>query len=321
MIHLPRGVPVRQNVNPARINLPEAMGKLRGGSFSGYLSFQSQLGSGVILFQSGRLISAFFIDREENRRLIAYDAIARIFHISILGHASLNIYRMSDDLVLYLHALLHGRYLHKQKPLQEIDVRALLDDIRQNELSVCIRVFSQDKTALVFYEEGFALGFFHEGAQDLQATADLSASVAALPGAILDVLEIQSTDQLVLADLMGSADLHPIWQRTRKNLLEEQNKREQSAMRSSQEAQQRQRQQVQNLMKTVAGTYLGKFGVTQVEKAFAVVGPTVQKAEIEQFYLELQRLARLVASQAKINEMVLEMRARMKTNEVSEVSS
>ena len=117
MIFLPRGNPVRQKVNPARINLPEAMEKLRVGTFTGYLRFDASQGVGVILFKDGQLISSIFMNRETSERLIAYDAIARIFEVSILGNAVLNIYRMSAELVLGVHALLHGRYLQKEKDL------------------------------------------------------------------------------------------------------------------------------------------------------------------------------------------------------------
>ncbi len=63
MIHLPRGNPVRQKVNPARINLPEAMEKLRSSTFTGYLRFDAVQGTGIILFQSGKLISSILSTR------------------------------------------------------------------------------------------------------------------------------------------------------------------------------------------------------------------------------------------------------------------
>ena len=308
MIFLPRGIPVRKKVNPARINLPEAMEKLRIGTFTGYLRFDASQGAGVILFQDGQLISSIFIDKDESERLIAYDAIAKIFEVSILGSAILNIYRLSEDLVLGIHGLLHGRYLQKSQDLNHFDVRTQLDQIKDEGLTVCLRVYTDDQTALIFYDQGYALGFFHEGDSELEPTADVSTSVANLPGAKLDVLEIRSADEIVLADLMGSADLGPIWQRTRKLLLEERHKREETAMRSQKQTSERRRQHTLAIFKTIAGNHIGKFGVAQVEKAFAVVGADLNAGEMDKFYIDLRRLASLVAGQAKIMTMIDEMK-------------
>jgi len=308
MIFLPRGIPVRKKVNPARINLPEAMEKLRVGVFTGYLRFDAPQGTGVILFQSGQLISAIFIDKNESERLIAYDAIAKIFEISILGSAILNIYRLSEDLVLGIHALLHGRYLQKGQDLAHFDVREQIDKIKDESLTVCLRVYADDQMALIFYDRGYALGFFHEGNIELDPTADISTSVARLPGAKLDILEVRSVDEIVLADLMGSADLGPIWQKTRKLLLKERHKYEETNIRSQEQNQVKQRQQILATFKAIAGNHIGKFGVTQVEKAFAGVGANMTSGAIEDFYIELMRLSRLVASQSKIQIMIDEMK-------------
>ena len=310
MIFLPRGKPVRQKVNPARINLPEAMGKLRTGTFTGYLHFEAPQGAGVILFQKGQLISSIFIDNDESERLIAYDAIAKIFEISILGGAVLNIFSLSADLVLGVHALLHGRYLQKHQDLSCFDVRTQLDQIRDDGLTVCLRIYTDDQTALIFYDQGYALGFFHEGKTELETSADISTSVARLPGAKLDLLEIRDSDEIVLADLMGSANLGPIWQRTRKLLLEERHKREETAMRSQDQNQEQRRQRTLSTFKIIAGNHIGKFGVTQVEKAFLVVGADLRVEEMEKFYVDLHRLARLVAGQPKILTMIEEMKKK-----------
>lgn len=311
MIFLPRGNPVRQKVNPARINLPEAMEKLRVGTFTGYLRFDAQQGAGVILFQEGQLISSIFVDKDETERLIAYDAIAKIFEVSIMGDAVLNIFRLSVDLVLGIHALLHGRYLKKGQDLSCLDVRTQLEHIKTEGLTACLRIYAEDQTALIFYDQGYALGFFHEGQTELEPSADVSKSVAHLPGAKLDLLEIRSADEIVLADLMGSADLGPIWQRTRKLLLEERRNREETAIRSQEKSQERQREYTLSIFKTIAGNHIGKFGVTQVEKAFAAVGPDLSAENLEKYYAELQRLARLVAGQSKISAMIEEMRKKL----------
>ncbi len=314
MISLPRGNPVRQNVNPARINLPEAMEKLRVGTFTGYLRFDAPQGAGVILFKEGQLISSIYQTAETAEKLIAYDAIARIFEIAIMGNAVLNIYRMSADLVLGIHALLHGRYLQQGADLASLDVEALLKRIREEGLTACLRVRGGEKTTLIFYDQGYPLGFFHDGQAQLEQKANLDMSLARQPGATLDFLEIRSADEIILADLMESADLGPIWQRIRKQLMEERRKREEEVVRTREQQEDRRRERTLTLFKTIAGNHIGKFGVTQVEKAFAAVGAGLAENELEGFYSELQKLARLVAGQAKISAMINEMRQQVADN-------
>ncbi|PLX95666.1 MAG: hypothetical protein C0619_00930 [Desulfuromonas sp.] len=215
MIFLPRGNPVKEKVNPARVNLPEAMGKLRGGSFSGYMRFDSDEGTGVVIFEKGRLISALFQYRKSDKRLIAYDAIARIFEISIQGAAELNIYRVDAELALGIHGLLHGDYVYRGQEIKLVDVCSLLETIKRTCLTGCLRVYAEDKVSLIFYEEGCAKGFFLDGFSRLQQMADVGKSVAKLPGAKLDLLATRHSDEIVLADLMASADLGTIWRKLR----------------------------------------------------------------------------------------------------------
>ncbi|MCK4501677.1 MAG: hypothetical protein KAU22_01495 [Desulfuromonadales bacterium] len=310
MIFLPRGNPVRKKVDPARINLPEAMEKLRGSAFTGYLRFDASSGSGIILFREGKLISSIYLEEGDAQRLIAYDAIAKIFAISISGDAVLNIYRQSADLVLSMHALLHGNYLLKDVDLTRLDVSLPLERIRNEGLTVCLRISALNQTTLIFYDQGYALGFVHEGSVELEQTADVATSVACLPGAKFDMLEIQSADDLVLADLMGSADLGPIWQRTRNDVLQDRHQREEREVRSQEQNQSNRRQHIFGNFKAIAGNHIGKFGVNQVEKAFASVGSELSSKEMQSYYIELQRLARLVAEPSKIESMIAEMKKK-----------
>lgn len=308
MIHLPRGAPVREKVNPARINLPEAMLKLRNGDFTGYLRFDAPQGTGVILFRTGQLISATFLTGDESHRLIAYDAIARIFETSIIGHAVLTIFRLDKDLVLALHALLHGRYLEQGLELRSFDVARELERIRRDGMTACLRVYAGDRTTLIFYDQGYALGFFHDGGVELEQTADLGKSIAQDPDARLDILEVRNAEEIILADLMQSADLRPIWQRSRKQLLEERRRQEEQSIKQQQESFQRRHAHTLAVFKTIAANHIGKFGVTQVDKAYQVVGPEMSDAQLEQFYRELEKLARLVAGRSKIDAMIKDMK-------------
>ncbi len=308
MILLPKGSPVKEKINPARVNLPEAMEKLADSGFSGYLRFDSPIGTGIIIFQDGHLISALMQEIDVDGRIIAYDAITRIFEMSILGNAVLNIYRLSSEVAISVHALLHGEYVYHGQDIKLIDIRGLLNRIRDDRLSGCLRIYTEDRVALIFYESGSALGFFHDGSTELETTADLSLSVAALPGAKLDLLSTITAEGKKMADLMASADLGPMWEKARNRLLEERKRRESQSGKLSETELKARRERLLALFRGVAERHVGQFGVTQVEKAFRKVSPTISLVEIEHFFSDMIRMAKLVAGPSKVKAMVEEMR-------------
>ena len=209
MILLPRGNPIKEKIDPGRINLPDALRKLRSGVFTGYLRFDAAPATGIIIFEQGRLISA--LCEEGEKRQIAAAALARIFAISLVGGASLDIFRLSVDLALSVHALLHGDLLYSGQVIKLIDMNVLLGQMKEEQLSGCLRIYTPERIALIFYRQGNPLGFFHDGSTDLETTVDTSMSVARLPGAKLDVLTTASNEEEVLGDLLASVDISRLW--------------------------------------------------------------------------------------------------------------
>jgi len=61
-------------------------------------------------------------------------------------------------------------------------------------------------------------------------------------------------------------------------------------------------------MKAIAGKYVGKFGVSQVEKAFSGISPEMRKDEVNGFFVAMERLAMLVAKPQNIALMIEEMK-------------
>jgi hypothetical protein len=101
--------------------------------------------------------------------------------------------------------------LHKGQDLQLIDIKSLLVRMREEKRSGCLRIYSRDHIALIFYRDGKPLGFFHDGATDIETTADSSLSVAKEPGAKVDVLVTRGDSEKLLADLMETGDIARIW--------------------------------------------------------------------------------------------------------------
>jgi hypothetical protein len=209
-MNLPRGIPVKEKVNAAGVDLPRVFERLHIRRFSGYLRFDAAKGIGVVVFDKGRMIGAFFEDARTRFR--GLDALARIFAQTLSGEAKFSMYRIDPDLASKIQALLNGRALARSKEVDRLDFVAILKRVKASRLTGCLRVFAGKRVALIFYREGDPLGFFHDGSGELAQTADLSKSVARLPGAKVDLLAFEEGESP--PDILASANLALLWKRT-----------------------------------------------------------------------------------------------------------
>jgi len=309
MILLPRGNPVREKVNPGKINMPDALGKLHKSGFTGYLRFEAAAGTGVIIFSSGKLISALYEDRSD--RLIAYDAIARIFELALAGVLVLDIYKLSTELAMSIHALLHGNTLYKGQELKLIDIKALLGKLKQDKMSGCLRIYTNEKIALIFYKDGNPLGFFHDGSTDIETKADDSMSVAKLPGAKVDVLSSGGADEIDLADLMASADLGALWKKAQEVLVKDKQSKQQAENRDKVLAHKERRIRLHTMLRGAAEKHIGKIGMQLVDKEMEKHIPESgewTEAMFNRFLDELGKAAKMVAGPSAIKSLLEDMK-------------
>lgn len=305
MILLPRGNPIKEKIDPGRINLPDALRKLRSGTFTGYLRFDAHQTTGIIIFEEGRLISA--LCEEGVNRQIAAAALARIFAISLGGGTNLDIFRLSPDLALSIHALLHGHLLYSGQEIKLIDIKALLGQMKEEQLSGCLRIYTQEHIALIFYRQGNPLGFFHDGSTDLETTADTSMSVARLPGAKIDVLTTSVDEELVLSDLLEAVDISRLWNDEVEKIASLRRQSSETEQRTQVSIEKERREKLLQLFRAAAEGQLGKIGVSLVEKEFEKVS-ALNEATLEQFYAAIAKSAKLVAGASRIELMLAEMR-------------
>lgn len=313
MILLPRGNAVREKVDPGKINLPDALAKLQKGQFTGYLRFDTMTGTGVIIFTAGKLISALF--EEGSEQLIAYDAIARIFELSLEGQANLDIYKLSGDLAISIHALLHGKVLYKGQELKLIDIKALLGKLKEDKMSGCLRIYTDDKIALIFYREGNPLGFFHDGSTDIETQPGESMSVAQLPGAKVDVLSSGGADAINLADLMASADLGALWRKAQESVLKKRKNIKEAQTRDRQAQENDRRVRLQLMLRATAEAHIGKIGTSLVEKEFEKYfpeGKAWDEAVFAKLLDHLGNASKMVAGATTIKKMLDDMRKGVK---------
>jgi len=306
MILLPRGNPVKEKVNPGKVNLPEALDKLRQGKFSGYLCFDFPVGTGIFIFEGGRFIDARFESAHDS--LLARSAISRIFTEALKLTGSLNIYRLSPELALLLHGVMHSEVQHHGQELELINVRALLKRVRDERLSGCLRAYDRSRVTLIFYRDGRPLGFFHDGAADLEKTADCAQSIAREPGAKIDVLAALDSVGKVIADLWETENLAELWQAALGERVPGGDVPSVAAGAAAFVSTAARQAQLLGVLRKVAQHYLGAFGTSLVEKNFAeLVLQPVDETRLKSYCTSLAQAAELVIDGDKVEQMLVDM--------------
>lgn len=304
MFLLPKGNPLYENIAAAKVKLPEMLDKLKGGGFTGYLNFIFPSSSGILFFEGGKLISA--LHELDKARLSGFEAIAELSNQILAGGGSLSVYRLSKDLVMGLHALLHGEVLFKGQELKLIDIKGLLEKMKVRQLNGCLRIYTEDRSALIFYKEGAPLGFFHDGSNDIETSASESQKIAGLPGAKIDVLSTKSADELMLYDLLEMVNIDKIWDSTKIRYAAQMEQLSKEAQERDSKQQNERLRELEDDLKEVAVAYLGKVGRTLVDKELSERGgrdALLNAEEVTKFLAGVEKSSKLLTSLSKLKEM------------------
>ena len=132
MIILPRGKAVKEKISLKNFDVLDCLKKLQTGHFTGYLRFDSPEGTGIILFNRGKMIGIFFQGEREN--LIALRALSSIFENIRSGRSLLHIYSVSTRLLMHLFEILHGNIIYRGQELLLMAVTFLIAHITKEEL-------------------------------------------------------------------------------------------------------------------------------------------------------------------------------------------
>jgi hypothetical protein len=309
MFLLPKGNPLYENIPAAKIKLPEMLDKLKNGSFTGYLNFTFPASGVVLFFEGGKLISAL-LERGTSRQT-GFEAMAGLCNSIMADGGSLNVYRLSKDLTMGLHALLHGEMLYRGQEVKLIDIKGLLEKVKAQRLNGCLRIYTADRSALIFYKEGSPLGFFHDGTQDIDTSATESQKIAGLPGAKIDVLSTQSADELMHYDLLEMVNIDKLWGSTESRHAAEMDQMKRDGQERDEKERHARLRELEEDLKEVAAAYLGKMGRVLVEKELGALGgrESLQRDEdVTKFMTGIEKGAKLLTSLSKLKEMAETMK-------------
>lgn len=306
MILLPKGNPLYENIPVSKVNLPEMLDKLNFGGFTGYLRFAFPISQIVCFFEGGKMLSALH-EKKDGARTTSMDALAELCILVLGGEGTLDVYRLSRDLTMCLNASFHGDILFKGQELKLIDMRALLEKMKNDRLNGCLRIYTGDRTALIFYKDGSPLGFFHDGSHDIETSAGESQKIAALPGAKLDVLSSKSLDVLISQSHIDITSLNRLWEKACLDRKQGEERLKKEREEQEKRAVIQQLGELEEDLKEIAAAYLGKMGRTLMEKELAALGGRqilLSREGVTKLLAALERGSKLLSSGSKIQEML-----------------
>lgn len=312
MLLLPKGNPLYENIAAAKVKLPDMFEKLKAGGFTGYLNFTFPSATSVLFFEAGKLISA--MHQQEARKLTGFEALAAVCSHIFAGGGSLSVYKLSKDLTMCLHAMIHGDLLYAGQELKLIDIKGLLEKMKAQRLNGCLRIYTESRTALIFYKEGAPLGFFHDGSTDIETSATESQKIAGLPGAKIDILSTKSADELMHYDLLEMVNVPKLWESTSSRFASERDKVRKEAAVVDRYQEEEKLRELEDDLREVAMAYVGKMGAALVEKELGDRGgrkALQDVALVSAFLAGVEKGAKLLTSISKTKEMLETMRGEI----------
>lgn len=307
MFLLPKGSPLFENLAVSKLKLPDVLTKLSNGVFTGYASFVFQSSTATLVFEAGKLVSAL-VKRDNGKRESGFEALSALAELMVsTGSGTMNVYKLSRDLTMCINALLEGEILYKAQELKLIDIRALLEKVKEDKMNGCLRIYTDEHSAMIFYKDGSPLGFFHDGSSDIETSSTESQKIAGLPGAKIDLFSTRSADELMGTDLLEVANIQKIWDscvalhksEIDKTNLERQERDKKAALQKLAE--------LEEQVKSIVVEYVGKVGRSIVDKEIADSGGNlclVDAAGTEKFMGGVERAAKLLVSGRNIKLML-----------------
>jgi hypothetical protein len=211
MLRLPKGIPLFENLDASELQLDAVVTKLAHGCFTGYASLTFSDAIGILVFESGKLISVVF-ENDKGSHLNDFEGMSTLAEQMLeSSNSTLNVYRLSSDLTMCIHALLQGEARYRAQDLSLIDIKALLDRVKNEQMNCCLRIYTQERSAMIFYKEGDPLGFFHDGSQEIEMSPGDSQQLAQDPAAKLDMYNTVSANELMVHDLLDIINVANVW--------------------------------------------------------------------------------------------------------------
>src|SRR5512133_265981 len=209
MFLMPKGKPLAENVPTAKLQLPDALDKLKNGKLTGYTTFNLQTADCILIYEDGRLISAQLLrrDKSELQDTDALHALVNLMAIADIG--SFNVYSLSNNANQAVLAMMRGTKIIQDQELGQINFKTLVERIKNERMTATLKISTDQRTGLILYRDGATVGFFHDTSQTIETASGAIQHIATLPGAMVDLMTLKGTEGLG-QDLAASVNIPPL---------------------------------------------------------------------------------------------------------------
>lgn len=307
MFLLPKGSPLFENLAVGALKLPDVISKLGTGSFTGYASFVFQASAVILVFETGKLVSVMYEEKNGIRQTGIEALSALSYQMVGTSGGFLNVYKLSKDLTMCIHALLQGEILYKAQELKLIDIKSLLKKIGTDRMNGCLRIYTDDRSAMIFYKDGAPLGFFHDGSQDIETSSNESQKISGLPGAKIDLFSTQGVEHLMALDLLEVVNVQNIWETAVAHQQSEINKINKVRKERQKENFAGKLSELEEQVKSIVVETVGKVGRGIVNKELTDLGGNaclLDETNVVKFLGGIERSAKLLISATRLKVMM-----------------
>lgn len=211
MLFLPKAPPLFENLDASKPRLPDVLNKLGSTQFTGYVHFTFPSSVAILVFQSGKLYVTF-VEKDNGAHLSGLDGLIHLAtQMFSCDTGVVSAYKLSEALSTFVRAFLRGKPVFLDKELEYLNIHDALERIKNDHITGCLRVYADNRTALIFYRDGKPLGFFHEGSHDMETTSTESQRIASLPGVKIDLVSTQGVEELPEMDLIELVNIQKLW--------------------------------------------------------------------------------------------------------------
>lgn len=308
MFLLPKGKPLVENFPIAKLQLPEALDKLKNGKLTGCATFDFPAADCVLIYEDGKLIRALLRrDRSEQKDADALRGLVDL--MCLAGSGSFNAYSFSKAVNQAVLALMCGDKIINQLDLKQIDFKALLERIKNERMTATLKISADQRVGMILYKDGATVGFFHDTSLTIETTAGEVQQIAALPGATADLFTLKGSEELTL-DLAGLVNIRSLWESSRGGGFAPPEPIRTLPTKAVPEAQAlppaTSSADIESVIIAIANSRLGKLGKTLAEKELLNVGgfkALKDETKLSEFLNAVGKSSKLLASTNKIKEM------------------
>lgn len=312
MFLLPKGNPLAENVPISKLQLPDALEKLKNGKLTGCAIFDFPAADCALVYDEGKLVTA--IVHRDGKEINDQAALQSLVEMMLLASSgSFSVYALSKDITLSVMALVGGKTTIDGQEIKQIDFKALLDRIKSEQMTASLKIYTNDRAGLIFYRNGATVGFFHDASTGIETTAGAVQQIAGISGARIDLRELADTDGFVL-DLAALIDIRSLWNSSSSgNIFATPSTAPKPAAPTAETVEPPTAVQaklsaadLENEIVNLANQYIGKLGKTLAEKEIMNIGGGASLKDpekLQELLAALERGAKLLASSNKIKEM------------------